>query len=664
MAFDGSRFHDAFFEEAAEHLATIEATLLALENGEDDPELLHAIFRAAHSIKGASATFGFGDVARFTHVLESLLDRLREGEIAFHRALGNLLLEGTDVLRGLVDAARTGSPTPPGADDIVARLHAALGEPASNEAVAPASCGEAAHVAAPLRWQVRFAPGEDLLRQGMEPSLLLANLVELGDAAVLRADATALPPLASLDPERCFLAWTVELVTAATADELRDVFAFVDDACEVELTPLAADGHRAAGETSLPETGSPEGTQKSAARGGTDTSSIRVATEKVDKLINLVGELVIAQSMITQVVDDFTPEKLELLREAAAAMARNTRELQERVMSVRMIPIGSTFGRFPRLVRDLAATCGKQVRLRVGGEETELDKGVIERIGDPLTHLIRNAIDHGIEPPDERLAAGKPETGTVRLVASHESGNVVIEITDDGRGLDAERIRRKAIDSGLIDAAKELSPEECQQLVFQPGFSTAATVSDISGRGVGMDVVKRNVEELNGSISIDSTPGRGTRFRIRLPLTLAIMDGLTLRVSDEVYVLPLVDIVESVHVRAEDVHHVLGRGEVVMLRGEVIPLVRMRQVFDLPDDDDGRTGLVVIVENEGRKAGLLVDELLGQAQVVIKNLETNVGRIDGLMGATITGDGRVALIIDAAALIRLEVRSEPKRFAA
>jgi two-component system chemotaxis sensor kinase CheA len=660
MAFDSSRFHEAFFEEAAEHLATVESTLLALESGDDDPELLHAIFRAAHSIKGASGTFGFGDVARFTHVLENLLDRLRQGEMSFSPELGNLLLTSSDVLRGLVDAARHGQPAPADTDTVAARLHAALGGEATACDSAPAEVN-ATDVAESRRFRVHFAPGEDLLRQGMEPSLLLANLLDLGDAALVRVDASAVPPLDALDPERCYLAWTVELVTSAGPDGLRDVFSFVEDACELTLTPIIADGNAA----SSADADAPNDAPRGAARGTTDTSSIRVATDKVDKLINLVGELVIAQSMITQVVDEFTPDKLELLREAAAAMARNTRELQERVMSVRMIPIGSTFGRFPRLVRDLAATCGKQVRLRISGEETELDKGVIERIGDPLTHLIRNAVDHGIEPPDERVAAGKPASGTVRLHASHESGNVVIEITDDGRGLDATRIRQKALDSGLIDPEQELSVEECQQLVFLPGFSTAATVSDISGRGVGMDVVKRNVEELNGSITIDSAPGRGTRFRIKLPLTLAIMDGLTLRVADEVYVVPLVDIVESVHVRPEDVRHVLGRGEVVMLRGEVIPLVRLRQVFELPDSDqDAASGLVVIVEHGNRKVGLLVDELLGQAQVVIKNLETNLGRIDGLMGATIMGDGRVALIIDAAALIRLEVRPEPKRRAA
>jgi two-component system chemotaxis sensor kinase CheA len=378
----------------------------------------------------------------------------------------------------------------------------------------------------------------------------------------------------------------------------------------------------------------------------------------VDKLVNLVGELVITQSMISQMVQDFSVEKLHRLRESVTEMERNTRELQERVMAVRMLPIGNTFSRFPRMVRDLAAALNKKIAVRMVGEETELDKGVIEHIGDPLTHLVRNAVDHGVEAPEERQRAGKPEQAVIRLHAFHQGGNVVIEVADDGGGLNTGRIRQKAIAQGLISADDALGEDQLHALIFQPGFSTVTAVSDLSGRGVGMDVVKKNVEALNGTVSIFSEPGRGTRVRIKLPLTLAIIDGLSLQVGQQTYILPLIAISESLQPRPEQVKHVLGQGEVVVVRGEFLPLLRLHHLFAIPTRvTDPSQGLVVIIENEGKKLGLLVDELLGQSQVVIKNLEANFRKVEGVIGATIMGDGRVALILDVQGLTRIAAQT-------
>ncbi|HVV83800.1 MAG TPA: chemotaxis protein CheA, partial [Kofleriaceae bacterium] len=382
-------------------------------------------------------------------------------------------------------------------------------------------------------------------------------------------------------------------------------------------------------------------------------ASIRVATDKVDRLMNLVGELVINQSMVAQLVHGFAPDKLARLQEAVAEMERNTRELQERVMAIRMVPIASVFSRVPRLVHDLAGRLGKLADVQLVGEETELDKGVVEHLADPLTHLVRNALDHGIESVEERRAAGKPERGLVRVAAYHRGGNVVIEVSDDGRGLDLDRIRARAIERGLLDPAQELTDPELADLVFAPGFSTATEVSDVSGRGVGMDVVRRNVASLNGSVSLERRPGGGTSCRIALPLTLAILDGLCLKAGEQVYVLPLTAIVESLRPRAGQLRNVFGRGEMVLVRDEVIPLVRLHALFGLAGCvTDATAGLVILVEDHGHKVGLLVDDITGQAQVVLKSLESHYHRVEGLMGATILGDGQVALILDVQLLVR------------
>jgi two-component system chemotaxis sensor kinase CheA len=392
-------------------------------------------------------------------------------------------------------------------------------------------------------------------------------------------------------------------------------------------------------------------------QGDAEIQSIRVATDKVDRLVNLVGELIITQSMIAQTLDNFDPQSLPRLREAVAQMDRHSRDLQERVMAVRMLPIKTVFGRFSRVVRDLAQSLGKRVQFETEGEETELDKTVIERISDPLTHLVRNAVDHGIESPADRVARGKPEAGHLTLAAYQQGGNIFIEIREDGQGLDRDRILAKALELGLVTPGESLTDEQIHALIFRPGFSTAREVTGVSGRGVGMDVVRRNVEALGGAIAIHSVRGQGTTFRIKLPLTLAILEGQLLRVGREVYVLPLVSITESVRPTRDMIAPVLSRAEAFIMRGEVLPLLRLHRVFQVPGAEEEPTrGLTVVVETDGRRAALLVDELLGQQQVVIKSLEVNFEKIDGVSGATILGDGRVALILDVPGLVGLAFR--------
>jgi two-component system chemotaxis sensor kinase CheA len=476
----------------------------------------------------------------------------------------------------------------------------------------------------------------------------------LGDSTVADVNLTDLPDLAELDPERCYLGWNVCLATGRPIEEIRDIFAFVEDGAELRIEaepPPPADGP--------PRSETPAAASAPAsALGASREVSIRVATSKIDKLIDLVGELVIAQSMAKEIVDNFSASRLGQLQEAVGEMDRHLRELQERVMGVRMLPIGHIFGRFPRLVRDLSMQLGKEVRLHLAGEETELDKNVVERMSDPLTHLIRNAIDHGIEASDERKRSGKPGEGSIRLSAFHQAGSVIIEVADDGRGLDTASIRRKAIERGLVAETEQITEAQLYELIFAPGFSTAVEVSDLSGRGVGMDVVKRNVETLNGAVSIESQPGCGITVRIKLPLTLAILDGLSLKVGSETYILPLVSIIESIRPRAEQLNIVAGRGEVMVVRSEPLPLLRLHRLFGVATEmADPCRGLTVIVEHSGQRFALLVDELLGQQQVVVKSLEANYHKVEGVLGATILGNGRAALILDVAGLAQLARRA-------
>ncbi len=699
----------AFFDEASDLLADFEAGVLHLEEGPHDAELLNQIFRCAHTLKGNSSMLGFERIARFTHALEDLLDQLRKGRLAVTPRAVEALLESTDVLKALVAAGQADRPD--GSDDERAAEERALRAikvalegrettpaPAPAQGVTGPPLARIEPAVSRTLWEIEFRPPADLLRRGLDPQQFLDDVGRLGEVLQTTALTDSLPALADMDPERAYLGWRIWLLGTCSQQDLDACFDFIGDpdavtvrALQMDDTPDAPAAAEQQEDFTTEEEAPPAepATPVVAARppvaatppdvvtdsySGPDrrrapapvapaeAASIRVPVEKVDRLINLVGELVITQSMIAQTVAAFTPEKLAELSEAVAQMDRHARELHERMMSVRMIPIKTLFARFPRLIRDLAAAAGKQVALETEGEETELDKTVIERIADPLTHLVRNAIDHGLEGPEARTAAGKPSTGRVRLGAYQQGGNIYVEIVDDGRGLDRDKILAKAVASGLVGADEALSDEQIYGLIFRAGFSTADRITEISGRGVGMDVVRQNVEALGGSVSIQTEPGRGTIFRVKLPLTLAIVDGQILAVGQQSFVLPVMSIVESVQPRRESLHHALGGIETITIRDRVLPLVRLHRVLGVtPHSEDPTSGLVVVVEQDGRPVALLVDELLSQQQVVIKSLENNFEKVRGVSGATILGDGRVTLILDVAGLLTLARGGEAER---
>lgn len=540
---------------------------------------------------------------------------------------------------------------------------------------------------------MEFRPDGEIFSSGTNPIVLLRNLAALGTVSCCHLHDEDLPALADLDPQHCYLGWTVELASVCGEEEVREVFEFVEHLAEIRIsspdvpqqsnTALALNSALAPDLASVSASDSPSPSverrkapvadrrqspvadrRKSPAKpaAGGESSSIRVAIDKVDRLIDLVGELVIAHVMTAQMVEDFEPSCLPKLREAVAAMERNTRELHERVMAVRMLPVGTLFQRYTRTVYDIAQATGKQIALEMDGEETEIDKSMLELLADPLTHLVRNAADHGIEEAETRMAAGKPPQGTIKLRAFHRSGRIVIEITDDGAGIDTARVRVKAIERGLIGPDAQLSEEHLRMLIFEPGFSTREQISDLSGRRVGMDVVKRNVQQLSGSVSLASEQGCGSTVSIELPLTLAILEGLLVRVGDRTLVLPLLSVIETVPLRDGQIVRVAEQGEVVVIRGASVPLLRLSRFLGLAArtsnaEEICNRRLAVIVEAGQKKIGLVVDELLGQQQVVVKSLERHLRKVDGLMGATILGDGRVAPIVDVAGIAALNLFS-------
>ncbi len=715
MSMDLSEFLDVFLEECFEGLEVMETGLLHLDEGTDLEEI-NTIFRAAHSIKGGSAAFGFNHVSEFTHVMETLLDLLRSGKRQVDRETVDLLLASVDVLREMVEGLKEDrGPDEAVVADLKARLEAAVNQGVTTPADGEKTEAEATAAPAPEEapdaerrtWLIRLKPSPALFEEGSDPVRLFRELATLGELEVT-TDTSALPPLEELDPGRCHLAFEARLETAADEAAIREIFAWLGDDHQVEIRPAApedggaqdrAGGEEAKAEAAAPAEAAPaeppsddrnaaagaqpEGGKEPAAApaaepapaapkkagsapaarsaprsgGSRESNSIRVSTEKVDLLINLVGELVITQSMLNQVGSLLAQQggpEVEALFNGLAQLERNTRELQENVLQIRMLPISFAFNRFPRLVRDLSNKLGKKVELVLTGEQTEVDKTVLEKIGDPLVHLVRNALDHGLEKPEDRVAAGKPEQGRLELSAQHESGNIVIRISDDGAGLNREKILRKAIERGLVSEKEELSDERIDNLIFMPGFSTADQVSDLSGRGVGMDVVKRNINDLGGTVSIQSEPGRGSTVTIRLPLTLAILDGQLAKVGRETYILPLISIVESLRMQSRCLNRITGTTEVYRFRNEYIPVIRLNRLFGVEGaTEDLEEGLLVVVESDGRLAGLFVDRLLGQQQVVIKSLETNFHQLPGVSGATILGDGQVALILDIPGLIQL-----------
>ncbi len=710
MAVDVSQFYQVFFEESLEGLDNMESALMALDPQTIDAETINTIFRAAHSIKGGSATFGFTEVAAFTHVLETLLDEVREGSRALHADHVDLLLRSVDAMRLMIETLQAGDVIDPEDSKELKEQFEAILKGESFAGVTPQVAEEqAAPSTQNSTWQIHFAPHPEMLITGNEPIRMFRELSELGELHV-ECLTGELPSFESISPDSCYLSWNLTLQGCENLEEIKEVFEWVEDEADITYKSLKADEVKDYIQNAVDATGadntvapasdanqfmvdsmlqSPKNEVETPKAGPVETvvkeqpnvesisknnaattttvaktppkpaeASIRVGTDKIDQLINLVGELVITQSMLGQLgegdSEDFTQEKLLRLQEGLSQLEQNTRELQESVMRIRMLPISFSFSRFPRMVRDLSQRLNKKIDLVLQGEQTELDKTVMEKIGDPLVHLVRNSVDHGIESPADRVKAGKPEAGKVVLNAYHQGGNVVIEIKDDGAGLNRERILAKAIENGVVQAGDSLTDEQINDLIFQPGFSTAAEVSDVSGRGVGMDVVRRNIQELNGTVDVKSVAGKGSTFTIRLPLTLAILDGQLVRVGVENYIFPLVSIVESIQVNRNQLNRVAGGSQVLRLRNEYIPIVYLHEVYSTQADFHSiEEGLVVVVEFENNKFGIVVDDLLAQQQVVIKSLETNYRRVEGVSGATILGDGQVALIVDIAGLVKM-----------
>ncbi|RZF80901.1 chemotaxis protein CheA [Pseudoalteromonas sp. CO325X] len=681
MSIDLSQFFEVFFEESFEGLDAMESELLNLTPGEADSETLNTIFRAAHSIKGGSGTFGFTSVSDFTHVLETLLDQIRQGQRQLEAQHVNLLLRSVDCLREMLQALQSEQePELDTAKELQQQFEEILGlsegEVAANENEASASPSQQAET---NTYQILFKPHHHLFKTGNEPLFMLSDLGDLGSIEV-EADLSAIPEIQNLQGDECFMSWKVFLQTEATQEQIKEVFEWVEDDADIDISlcgglfseqessaptePLERDD---AAQQSSENEPVAQATQAPASKGkankakSNESTSIRVGIDKIDSLINMVGELVITQSMLSQLGEqEVTENTLAALQEGLAQLAHNTRDLQENVMRIRMLPISFVFSRFPRLVRDISQKLGKQVELKILGEGTELDKTVMEKISDPMVHLVRNSLDHGLETPEQRKQSGKPEIGTVTLNAFHQGGNIVIEIMDDGRGLNTEKIREKAIANGLIDGNEELSDDDVNELIFEPGFSTADEVSDISGRGVGMDVVRQNISSLSGSIEVVSTPGTGSTFTIRLPLTLAILDGQLVRIAEHTYIVPLITIVESLQIDTNKVSRVGKSLEVLRLRDEYIPILRLYQLFNHHDAiTELDKALLVVVECDNQKVGLLVDDLLAQQQVVIKSLEANYQKVDGVSGATILGDGRVSLIVDIAGLTKMAGLKKP-----
>ena len=676
MTFDMSQFLATFYEESFEGLDIMETELLALDVGAADLETINTIFRAAHSIKGGSGTFGLNDVANFTHVMETLLDEMRDGKRDVTQEGVNILLESVDILREMLSALQAEEELDIERIAIVKQKldNLLAGESAEVTTSVAAPSSESTEIPptdtsnANAGWIIKFKPHAEMLQTGNDPVRMFRELSALGELSI-EVDTSSLPDFLMIEPENSFLSWTLTLSGDISELDIREVFDWVEDDCDLTLTALASNEKsepevasgtvEAAPKQDVPVT--TPATDKPAAKAkrkstSTESSSIRVSIDKVDELINMVGELVITQSMLSQLgeEEEFGSEHLEKLKSGLMQLERNTREMQENVMRIRMLPISFVFQRFPRLVHDLSEKLDKKIELILSGESTELDKTVMEKIGDPLVHLVRNSLDHGIEIPEDRIAAGKPETGEIHLNAFHEGGNIVIEITDDGAGLNLEKILSKAKSSGIVSESDKLSDEDIADLIFRPGFSTADVVSDVSGRGVGMDVVRRNIRALGGTVDVKTSQGEGSVFTIRLPLTLAILDGQSVVVGKEVYIVPLVAIIESIQVDTSLVNGVTGQAEVYRLRDEYIPIVKLHEVFGIkPLHDSMEDGLLVVVEAEGKKVALMVDDLLGQQQVVIKSLETNFKTVEGISGATILGDGTVALILDVTGLIAI-----------
>lgn len=653
MAVDLARFHATFIGESFAGLDSMEADLLRLEAGEQDPELLQSIFRVVHSIKGAGASLGFEEVADFSHGLESLLDDLRSDRARLTPEIADTLLQAVDVLRGLLGQFEGAELI---AKERVLEVQQSIKRFQSSSSPSEVRLPDPVSANLDLsRFHIKFRPLPDFFRSGDDPLRILRELTSLGSCKVF-LDASRLPELPELDAETSYLAWSIELETTSSLSVIEEAFAWAAEDSELEILRLSDTSELGVESANRRESDNRprRGTNGASVDGNAlqRSATLQVSTEKVDQLVNLVGELVITQTMLKQCGDNFSITRLDQLQSAIGQLERNSRDLQQAVLAIRMLPVSFLFSRFHRLVRDVAISLGKRVELEISGESNELDKTVIEKLVDPLTHLVRNSLDHGIEMPEQRIAAGKKPLAKISLHAQHKAGTVEIEVRDDGRGIDLEKVKAKSISMGLIKVDSEPTDEELLNQIFASGFSTAAQVTDLSGRGVGLDVVRRNILSLGGSIEVTSELGKGTTIRVRLPLTLAIVEGMFVRVKDETFVLPLAFIVECVQPQSSLIRALGAEGQLVEIRGEYLPILELGRMFGVEGAAPLSEGVLVLLEAENRRFALLVDNVVGQDQVVIKSLEANYGRVAHLSGATILGDGRVALILDANSLAR------------
>lgn len=669
-------FRQTYLEESFEGLDVMEAGLLELPPGEPDSEKINEIFRAAHSIKGGSGTFGFNEIIDFTHVLETLLDEMRDGRRQVTQNATDTMLAAVDVLRDMMTKLQHHEPIDEvRAAEVQADLEAILGKShsaASDEAATAEVSSESGSEESDGFWKIDVLPSRELLQTGNEPIRIFRELATLGELTI-NTDCSQLPEINNFNPEDLYLKWQIDLKgEQVELDDVKEVFEWIDgDGAEISITkpvstakappaaqvavaPVVQEVAPVAAAAKAPAATRPAAKAASENKAAPkQDGSIRVELSKIDQMVNLVGELVITQSMLSQFgeqaeqSDGSNTEWVDKLKEGLQHLERHTRDLQESVMNIRMLPVSFAFNRMPRIVHDVSQKLGKQIDLVMEGEGTELDKTMLEALTDPLVHIVRNSIDHGIETPEKRLAIGKPEKGIVKMAAFHQGGNILIQITDDGAGINVDRVKQKAIEKGVIDADSTHSDEEIIDLIFHPGFSTADVISDVSGRGVGMDVVRRNIRGLGGSVEVKTEVGKGSVFTIRLPLTLAILDGQLAKVGSQTYVFPLVSIIESIQVDKKLVKGIAGQTELYKLRDNYIPVIRLHKKLGVDDaKTDLEAGLLVVVEDSGKRAGIFVDDLLGQQQVVIKSLDSNFMKISSIAGATILGDGTVSLILD------------------
>jgi two-component system, chemotaxis family, sensor kinase CheA len=688
-----------FFEECSEALEQIEAGLNDIRDGGGSDDTINAVFRSVHSVKGGAGIFGFDDLVGFAHVFETVLDAMRADKLTATPEIADLMLTANDILSDLIAMSGAGEAIPPGlGSETRSALEKLLGEDGAGADDGPAADFDdidfmpmtvadmdANDAGGKHVYRIVFRPKPELIKKANEPLYIVRELQKLGELELV-AEVGALPPLAELEPDRPYIGWTGTLTTEASREQVEEVFEFVTEDCDLEITEENPQpGFAPAPEQDVPMTeqtpeevvpaaaapsivppepdaavappaasaGAPAAARAAPAKAVATTT--RVELDKIDRVVNLVGELVIAQAMLGQVVHGLPEEITGRLVQVLEEVSHHTRELKDSVMSMRAQPIGAVFQRMPRLVRELAAKTGKKVRLEMHGEGTEVDRSIIERLGDPLTHIIRNSADHGIESPDKRRAAGKNEEGTIRLMAEHRGGRIVVEVADDGGGIDPDRVLKKARERGIVGPDAVLTEDEINNLIFAPGFSTAETISDISGRGVGMDVVRRNIQDLGGRITLKSERGKGMTLQLALPLTLAVMDGMVIKVNSQTYVVPMSAIMECLRPSRSDIHNLLGGRGMLQLRGNLVPLVHLTDLLDVGAEANTSDERVVIIADggDGTNFGIIVDELCGHQQVVVKSMEASYGTVPGVGGATILGNGRVALILDVDKLSEL-----------